>query len=64
MAIYCNRPKLNDSPILSVGHQSISLLELYLGLIVGREDFGPTFHRGVVILEILLDLFHRVRTAI
>lgn len=29
-----------------------------LGLTVGREYLGTTFHRGVVILEVFLDLFH------
>lgn len=29
-----------------------------LGLIVGREYLGTTLHRGVVILEVFLDLFH------
>lgn len=33
---------------------------LYLGLAVGRQDFGPTLHGGVVVLEALLDLLHRV----
>lgn len=33
---------------------------LYLGLAVGRQDFGPALHRGVVIFEVLLDLLHRV----
>lgn len=36
----------------------------YLGLIVGREDFGPTFDRSVVILEILLNLFDWMRASI
>lgn len=29
-----------------------------LGLVVGRQDLGATFHRGVVILEVFLDLLH------
>lgn len=29
-----------------------------LGLVVGREYLGTTLHRGVVILEVFLDLLH------
>lgn len=36
----------------------------YLGLIVGSEDFGPTLHRGVIILKVLLDLFHGMGAAV
>lgn len=36
----------------------------YLGLVVGCEDFGPTLHRGVVILKVLLDLFHWMGAAV
>lgn len=31
---------------------------LYLGLIVGREYLGTTLHRGVVILEVFLNLLY------
>lgn len=34
-----------------------------LGLVVGREYLGSTLHGGVVILEVFLDLLHRMGAA-
>lgn len=55
---------LNSSICLSAPYAGLLPLVLYLGLIVRREDFGPTFDRSVVILEILLNLFDWMRASI
>lgn len=34
-----------------------------LGLTVGRQDLGTTLYRGVVILEVFLDLLHSMGAA-